>query len=114
MPPALCFDLRMSKPPKKISEIPITRQEWYRLLAEMRTLTAFVRSLHAASLVKQLPPGENTPDKSQKAQEYFEKAFDENFPKVVAIAYSKILEEIEDINPRIAAELDDRSADEIV
>jgi hypothetical protein len=117
MPPAFCFDLRMSKPPKKISEIPITRQEYYRLLAEVRTLTVFVKGLHAASLVKQLPPCENTPDKSQEAQEYqeyFETAFDESFPKLVAITHSKILEQIEDISPRIAAELDDRSADEIV
>jgi hypothetical protein len=94
-----------------ISKQTITRNEYYRLVAEVRTLGAFIRELY---LMMECHTHDG--DGIMKQQEWDDaarKQLDEMFEKAVSEKYSQLLYAIEDISPSLAAELDDRVPGEI-
>jgi hypothetical protein len=88
----------------------LTRREYYRLIAEVRVLGSMIRELYMIHWGHS--PETDSGEKEKLAdqdRERFEKMFDE----AVAHKYAAILEQIEDVSPALAAELDERSPEEI-
>lgn len=81
------------------------KSEYWRLRAELLAL----RDMLGATFVRST----GLHDAKSKAFKKAQAGFDASYEKLVAFHFSKILLEIEDISPRLAAELDDRSPDEI-
>lgn len=88
----------------------ISRREHYRLLAEVRALGTLIRELYFQQLGHPEKPG--NPEEvrlANKDREEIAKMFEETVER----SYAAVLERIEDISPSLAAEMDDRTFEEI-
>ena len=88
----------------------LTRREYYRLLAEVRVLGGWVREL---LLRNHGDTNDPIADQETEGAEKDRLELEQLFEQAVAETYAKMLEQIEDMSPSFAAELDDRELNEI-